>query len=340
MKVKEFFTYCKNAHYSNLELMISNETFLLDQFIKSAEKSINYDERLVFFGQETEISRILAECSQQDLFAVNKLIIIKEFNQLTWDEESIDQFLKLTDDASPGFSLIMLADSSKGIPKSIKKRIEERGNILEIGQVYQNEAADYLNLVLNKMELSATPDAKEELLKYIGPDLQELQNQLEKIKLYLGTEKKEIQKTDIEAVVGFTSHYSVFQLIDAIISGNAESSLQISSAMTESGQHPLLPLSMLTRQFIQLSHYIKMKQLNVDSRQLKEIFKLRDFQLKKLESYRLRLSENKIGQILSVLKKADHELKMRSIPQTQLSVLFSRTIMEIIQICKNVKRES
>lgn len=331
MNINEFYKYLKKGTFSNLELLITSENYVINQFIeKIIQKRKNFDKRMLF-GSEIEASNILNELYQNDLFAREKILIIKEFESVRWDSDSLQAFLRIVNGTNFPHQLVLVTSNKKLIPKEILTHISQKGHLIELRSIYPNELFQYIQNYVQSLDKTISSEAINELINHVGTDLQEVHNQLEKIILYKKNENS-IELKDIEQIVGITSHFNIFQLIDALFAKNVDNVLQISQSILESGQHPLLPLSVLIKQFQQLEFYCHLRKAGRSKQEINNILKLRDFQLNKLEKYSYLYSVEKIEKIIQLLDKLDHEIKMRQLPTTHFNVVFTRYMLEIIKI--------
>lgn len=95
---------------------------------------------------------------------------------------------------------------------------------------------------------SLPPDAIAYLLETVGTDLQCLHQELEKIALYVGNddEKGEVGARDLEALMGRSREYSVFELTDQLVQGDANRALTVLNHLLDDGEEPPKILGMIT----------------------------------------------------------------------------------------------
>lgn len=92
---------------------------------------------------------------------------------------------------------------------------------------------------------SLPPEAIAYLLETVGADLQRLHQELEKIALYVG-EDGEVAARDLEALMGRSREYSVFELTDELVEGDADGALTVLNHLLDDGEAPPAILGMIT----------------------------------------------------------------------------------------------
>jgi len=92
------------------------------------------------------------------------------------------------------------------------------------------------------------PEAIAYLLETVGTDLQRLHQELEKIALYVGREGNGagVEARDLEALTGRSREYSVFELTDELVQGDAEGAVTVLNHLLDDGEAPPAILGIIT----------------------------------------------------------------------------------------------
>ncbi len=251
LKLKEFLQYIEKGTFQPIECLVTHEVLLEKKLIEHIQKKYPQVSLKTFYGSECEVRDILNELYQTDLFSARKLIAIKEFHELKWDEDSIASFKKILSDPNLEHRIVIIISDLKKIPSRVNQFIQSIAHVMEIKTIYPNEMQDYIQYHTQKIGKKIEKSAVDALIEQLGTDLQEFHSQMEKILLYV-REKETIELKDVLSLVGMTSHHTIFQLVDALMGKNRQRVLQIAGRMLASGQHPLLLLSLIIKQFQQL----------------------------------------------------------------------------------------
>lgn len=333
MKSIEFLQYLGKGKFSPIEWVVTEDHFLIRQLIEAVGKTYPAAERKSYHGTDITCDLLYQECAQADLFSSQKLIIVKGIDSVKWDKTVLEKFGQLVQATDFPHQLIFTSSDLKQVSRELQQLVAKIGIIHQIQPMYPGEFSQYIHQVFLALGKKIHPEAVQHLMLRIGSDLQELHNQVEKILLFRH-DSVEITPQDIDQIVGMTSHFSVFQLIDAIFDGDSDKALHISRSLMESGQHPLIPLSMLIRQIQQLEFYSILFRAGRSRDEIAKVMGIRDFQAKKMEHIVLKYSPHIFTQLIQLLRKFDEEVKTRQISsyvQSAFSGLVLRMILELRQ---------
>lgn len=90
-----------------------------------------------------------------------------------------------------------------------------------------------------------SPEAIAYLLEMIGPDLQQLSQELDKAELFAaGGERLEARQ--LERLLGRSREHSVFELTDALVAGHTDVALRVLNRLLDDGEEPVRILAMVS----------------------------------------------------------------------------------------------
>ena len=171
---------------------------------------------------------------------------------------------------------------------------------------------------------SIKPDAAE-LLAKSGQDMYYLQNLIDKLCLLLkdGT----IEQGDVEEQLNKREEIKVFKLTDALLNRDAKGSLSAYYQLIAQGEHPLVSLRVITRQFMTLSKVKSYLEKGLNNKQIAELIGQKEFAVRKMAEKSRNFAWEEVRSVFTKLLQADLDLKS--------SAKSSDTIMEmfIIEVC-------
>ena len=125
------------------------------------------------------------------------------------------------------------------------KRLEEMGAVLQLvlerdrsGRISRESLAGFLNQRLRLASKTIEPQAREMILLRAGDELWGLQQELEKLFLYVG-ERSTIRTQDVDAIFADQGEGWVFDLTRCIGERNAAAALDHLARLLAQGEHPL-----------------------------------------------------------------------------------------------------
>jgi DNA polymerase III subunit delta len=175
------------------------------------------------------------------------------------DEQHLEELLRHR--IPPENHLILVAEAVDR-RKKLFKVISEVGVVLHFPKVkteqkQKERLMDQVQGMLAKQGKKMTSEAWETLGRKTGFQLRESIQAVEKLMIFAG-DKKTIDETDVEAVVGKSKEDSVFQLTAAVTEKNLSGSLNVLQELILQGVPYLMILAMLSRE---IRHLLQAKLL-------------------------------------------------------------------------------
>lgn len=185
----------------------------------------------------TNFKDIIEDASTISLFSDKKLIIVDNAYIFTSKDKAGDVsiFEEYFNNYNPDTIIIFKLNESK---------LDERKKIVKlirkIGTVKDFNKGDNINKIIIDL-LNEYKTSKENinlLIERVGSDIYQLQNEIEKIKLYKGDDK-DITKEDIINLTSENIEVDLFKLMDAIIDNNKEKALIYYKEMIKLNMEPI-----------------------------------------------------------------------------------------------------
>jgi DNA polymerase-3 subunit delta len=188
--------------------------------IKYKESTYNYDENEVLINKENFFNNILSK----SFFENEKLIIINRVTDkiLYIVEELIEK--KIED-------LVVVLNANILEKKSKIRSLFEKSKEVVCVAFYEDNAQTLSSIASNFFKASKVPISQEAInliVQRARGDRLNLNNELEKIKNYIGNKKK-IELTEILKLTNLAENYNVSELVDSCLSKNKKKTLNILS---------------------------------------------------------------------------------------------------------------
>ena len=179
---------------------------------------------------------------------------------------------------------------------------------------------------VNKKGRQLSPENARLLVEISGGNRSILDDQLEKILIYLGTEKV-IGYETILALSASLKENTIFELQDALGSKNKGQSVKILFNLLEKGTDPSFIIAMLTKYFTGISRVNEMK-ANIPDDVAARIVGTHPFYYKNFKSARGKFSDKDVFRSVNAILNADILLKTTS---TDPKSLFTVLITDILK---------
>lgn len=157
-------------------------------------------------------------------------------------EEGVERLRSCIEDGLPdGVRLVISAlgvDKRRAFWKFIQKQadVQAYDRIDTSRDGWQDEVAQLVTQKAAERDLEFKPEALEVFVLLAGEQSQQIGNELEKLDLYLGSERRTITLEDVDALVPLSREAVVFEIGKAIQSGHAERAIQLVDEQLEADE--------------------------------------------------------------------------------------------------------
>jgi len=232
--------------------LAGEEPFLLEDSLKRIEKVINTDDlnREVFQATECSGNDILNSVETLPFLTDKRIVILKMANKLKNDDFKI--ITKIIENPVDTSCFIII------FPEKIKNSTSKRKDLISLCEksdicycvdckkLYEKDVKNFIQEEFNIRGKNIEPDVVQQIINDTGLDLQNVSNEIEKISLYLGKDKKNITVEDFVKISGFTKEINIFMLTNSIEEKNLKYSLFIVEQMLKTGESAIGLLSTIS----------------------------------------------------------------------------------------------
>ena len=230
----------KNKEVLPIYFFHGEEPYFIDVAVKALEHDfLSEDEKAfnqtVTYGKDTTYQEILSLARQFPMMGEKQVIIVKEAQDLRFNEEESKILDAYVENPVPSTVLVFAhkhkkLDSRKKVTKSLDK----------IKALFLSESIKESNLPkwiadeCIKLKIKTAPNISHLLAEYLGNDLSRIANELQKLKMIL-KEGQILDGTLVENHIGISKEYNVFELQKALGTKNSTAAFKIAHYM---GKNP------------------------------------------------------------------------------------------------------
>lgn len=320
--IKEAATQWQANKFLPVYIFAGDETYLQEDALHKLERSLNIDSlnKEVFYGPESSVNEIFTAAQTMPFIAERRLIIVKEAQKIRATETAkLAEFLKAPNQSSClvfiWFSKVNRKETQK---TAFFSAIEKSGAIIEFKTLYDNNIPSWVQRRAAEMKKQISADAAEYLSKESGTSLMDLNNELEKLCLFVG-DKKEISLQDVETLSGHTKQVNLYQLTEAVESKNIKSALAILEKLLEEGEVPVIILSFIysaVRKLLTAKSLLEDKGMRRD--EITQKLRMHPYFSAAFFSNLQKFSKEELLNGLRLVLEADKELKSSARPENAL----------------------
>lgn len=299
----------------SLYVLMGEETFLVQEAMQLLKtKSVdpgtidfNCD---VFDASDTNAGTVKDAAEMLPMMSARRFVAYRGVDDLK--DKDWEQLLPVIDNPVDSTTLVLVCEALDKRKKAYKK-LSEHAVIVELKRPYDNQVGEWIDYLAFKQELKVTREASAMLRQFVGTNLTELNNELMKLKDYLG-ERTQIEAADVLQVVSQTRVDRIFDLTDAIGRRDRVTALQSLANLLEHGQSEVGILAMITRHFRILGQLKEGQREGLSGMRLSTKAGIPQFLLTQYMEQIRRWDENKIERTFTVLQDTDRALKSSSVP--------------------------
>ncbi|MBI2619146.1 MAG: DNA polymerase III subunit delta [Ignavibacteriales bacterium] len=312
MTFQDFQSILARKTFAPVLLFYGDEDFLIDECVKGivesildeGTKSFNLD---VVYGSKTDVKEVLALASAFPLMSERRVVVVKEFEKLGIGDGTGERFTTYLQNPLASTCLVLIAQKTDFRKKPFTD-LKKHADLVECKSLYDNQVPDWIAGRIAEMGKSVDPDASRILQAYVGNSLRALQNEIEKLFVFVGG-KNVITAGDVTEVVGASKGFTIFELQNAIGKKDLKEALHILQAMLQAGQSPQMIIVMLTRFLNQLWRIGEIKRLRAPDAEMAKTIGVHPYFLRQIVQFQSNFSETQIEQGYRALLEADTVLK-------------------------------
>lgn len=315
MTAQEFQSSVGQTAIAPVVFLHGDEDFLIDECLQAilnetldeGTRGFNLD---VVYGSKVDIKEVLALASAFPMMAERRVVVVREFERLATTEAARDQLAAYLKDPLESTCLVAIS-----LHPDLRKKpftdLRKHATVVECKPLYDSKVPDWIARRIESLGKTADPEACRLLHAYVGNSLRALQNEIDKLFIFVG-ERKEIAGDDVAQVVGATKGYTVFELQNAVGRKDLREALTILKAMLQAGQSPQLIIIMLTRFLNQLWKLGELKAARTPDAEIAREIGVHPFFLRQLVEFQRAFPSEHIENGYRALLEADATLKSTS----------------------------
>lgn len=230
-------------------LLTGEDVYRKNLVIEQIRKAVNPDDFNFFqeYTEKADISEVLSLVNTPPVFADKRLVVLLGIEKLR--KEPKEALLRYLENPLDTTILVLTHNDNKKMKteKTLAQYGADAGVVCNFDELKNDDLSSWVRAqaLEKKMELSF--DAVDMLCNLVGSDLGALENELEKLALYvLDRADKTISQADVLACVGFSKEQNPFELANAITACQKDRALKLVDKLLEDGEEPIAVLAKMT----------------------------------------------------------------------------------------------
>jgi len=286
------------------------EKYAIDEAVKQViqysvspeVKDFNLD---IFYGNDIDSRKVLDIVAAYPMMSDRRTIVIKEFHKVAINH--LKNMAQYAESPIASSCLVLVATASNLKGKSYDT-IKKNAVSLEFRPLYDDQIGPWIKQYVSKMGKDISVQAIQMLQACVGNSLLNLVNELDKVFLNID-DRKNIELKDVQAVVGITKEFNIFNLINSIGFRDLKNSMLIINHLLDRGESPAGIIVRLTNFFSTLLKFSENQIKRLSDKDLAKTVGINYYFLKDYKIQAKNYSAAHIEKAFALLLEADLHIK-------------------------------
>ena len=221
----------KQRNYLPIYYLMGEESFYIDKISDYiAENVLTPEERdfnmTVMYGADVTGKDVVEVARRYPMMSEHQVVIVKEAQKLK-GLEPLERYVE-----KPLASTILVFCHKYGVADRRKKVYSEMakvGVVFESKKLRDRDLIPFIGKYLQARGASIDPKSEQIIADSIGPDLNRLTSELDKVLIALPADDKRVTPEVVERQIGVSKDFNTFELRDAIVNRNVYKANQIAN---------------------------------------------------------------------------------------------------------------
>ena len=230
----------KNKEFLPIYFFHGEEAYYIDIAVKALENDVLTEDEKAFnqtvvYGKDTNYNEILSLAKQYPMMGDKQLIIVKEAQDLKFNDEETKILEKYVENPVES-TILVFAHKHKKVDsrKKVFKTLDRAKMLFHSEPVKDYNLAKWIDDEARNLQIKLAPGISQLLADYLGNDLSRIANELNKMKLVL-KDGEVLDGKLVETHIGISKEFNVFELQKALGKKDANTAFKIAYYM---GKNP------------------------------------------------------------------------------------------------------
>lgn len=211
--------------------------------------------------EKASARQIIEACETLPFMTEKRLVLVKDSpfvlsgkkNQETKDAAGEEAMLDYIATLPSQTQLVFVAKGTADMRKKLPKKIATLGGNVRFDYLKEKELSQWVQRTLRARQKNMDIDAIHELIYRAGPTLNNLESELGKVLDYVG-ERLSVVWADVDALVQLSAENTTFEMLDHLLKGESEASLQMLARLRLQGGSAVGVIVLMAGQVRRLLH--------------------------------------------------------------------------------------
>lgn len=308
----------KKKQIAPIYFFYGSESFFLQQLKQQLIEKVaanDEDSLAVYDLEEVPIEAAIGDAETYPFFSERKLVIAEnpvflkaKPDKLTFEHDllALERYLAAPVDYTV---LVIIAPYEKiDERKKISKLLKKHATVAPCNPIKDNDLKQWVNSIASQLQVTINDEAYEIMEAELSNNLHQLENELQKLALYVGP-NGEVTKDIAEELVSHTTTSSALRLVDAVIEKDLHKAIRIFKDLLKMKEEPIAMISLIAFQFRSILRVKLLKQQGYSQFQMQKQLGVHPYVVKIALNRERQFTVDKLERIIIQLADTDATIK-------------------------------
>jgi DNA polymerase-3 subunit delta len=262
-----------------------------------------------FSGAQADLADVRDELFTLPFLSRRRLVVVEEADGfVTKHRKDLEGYVERP--SSSG--ILVLQVKQWTATTNLAKRVDKFGLAIECNALPEKQAAKVASWLVQHARLRCdaqlAPAAANLLIELIGMEIGILTSEVEKLAVYAG-EAKKIERADVAQMSGAARVETIWKVLDAAITGQATSALELLDNLLAAGESPVMLLAAMSASLLKVHHAGQLRRARMGLEEACRTAGIPPFAAAKTGEQHAHLGPHRVDQLPALLLRADLDLK-------------------------------
>ena len=256
-------TQLTKGKISPVYLLTGEDLYRKKVVMAQIRQAVNPDEFNFFQEQaaKADMGHVLSLANTPPVFAASRLVVLTGIESLRKEPKAA--LVDYLENPLETTVLVLTYNDNKKMKteKGLAEAAAAAGCVCNFDELKNDDLASWVRTQAQQKNLELSFDAVDMLCDLVGSELGALENELEKLALYVWDRTdKTISPADVLACIGFSKEQNPFELTNAITACQKDRCLKLVDKLLEDGEEPIAILSKMTYPILKMARIKRLTQ--------------------------------------------------------------------------------
>ena len=262
---------------------------------------------------------LIAAAETLPFMGEKRIVVVRECSLITSgrkaeNEKTVETIADYLTHIPPSTCIVFYVKGKADGRKKLYTLIKKKNAIVDFSPMNDVECVDWARRTMRRMGKQLDGENAGRLVFTVGRDAALLRQEMDKLASYLDI-REVVTAEDIDAICTRSTECTVFQMVDAQVAGNLDTTFALLRDMIRAGEQRMMILAMLLRQYRILYHMRCLMDERTPANAQAQLLGIPPFSVNRTQQQARRFDRERLKEAYDYLMNYEFMLKQGRIPQ-------------------------